>query len=114
VINTAELAGRWVGHPGKVVHLLANELQGLQEGWEATYVQRIQIIKEKAVLHWGSIELQNQYQLKKDKQAIFRTIKQLDHSTCLAREMASCQKILMRLDLVITRVLFTSPGVHPQ
>jgi hypothetical protein len=45
----------------KVVDRLADELRELQEGWEAPYAQRIQIIKEKAMIHWGSIDSQNQY-----------------------------------------------------
>jgi hypothetical protein len=61
VINTAELSRRWIGDPSKVVDRLADELRELQEGREALYVQRIQIIKEKAIIHWGSIDSQNQY-----------------------------------------------------
>jgi hypothetical protein len=59
MINTAELVGRLVGDPGKIMDRLMDELRKLQEGWERPCVERIRIIMAKARLQWGSIELQN-------------------------------------------------------
>jgi uncharacterized coiled-coil DUF342 family protein len=61
VIDTAEVSGRWSEDPNRAVDRLACELQELQEGRVEPYVQRMQIIKKKAMIHWGSIDFQDQY-----------------------------------------------------
>jgi hypothetical protein len=55
VLNQARIAQKWLGDPGVHPNRLTIQLRKLQEGWMDPYVNRIQIIRGKAVKYWGSV-----------------------------------------------------------
>jgi hypothetical protein len=56
MLNTSEIAQRWLGNLGTPLDRLATEPGELQEGGVEPYVERIRTIKKKAADEWAPVQ----------------------------------------------------------